>query len=242
MNKSDKLIFGKGNAKLDKTIITFSLPAGKSCPFAKDCKTMSVKQKDGSYSLKRSKNLKFQCFAATSEAMYRNVYNSRHHNYDLLKKAKTQQAMSELILKSLPKKYDKCRIHVSGDFFNEEYLKAWIDVANKTPDKIFYAYTKSVPYVLSCKDTLPKNLVITCSLGGMHDKLAIDNDLKRVKVYFHPDDAKKDSVEIDHDDSLAADPNVKTFGLLLHGTQEKGSEAAAALKKMRAENIKYGYA
>lgn len=27
-----KLTFGKGNAKLDKAIITFSLPAGYTCP------------------------------------------------------------------------------------------------------------------------------------------------------------------------------------------------------------------
>ncbi len=34
MIKNQLLKFQKGNAKLDKSIHTFSLPAGHSCPFA----------------------------------------------------------------------------------------------------------------------------------------------------------------------------------------------------------------
>ncbi|MBN9520832.1 hypothetical protein J0H58_20315 [bacterium] len=31
------LRFGQGNAKLDAAITTFSLPAGYTCPFAREC-------------------------------------------------------------------------------------------------------------------------------------------------------------------------------------------------------------
>lgn len=236
-NMNNLLSFGKGNAKLDKTILTFSLPAGKTCPFAKDCK---AEVKNGKISV--GKDAKYRCFAATSEVAFPSVLKSRTNNLKLLLNAKTTYAMFELIKQSLiKKKFDKVRIHVSGDFFSEDYLKAWIEVANYFSDKIFYAYTKSVRYVLKQRNNIPKNLVITCSLGGIDDTLVIKNKLKRVKVYFHPDEAEKDGNKIDHDDSLAIDPNVEEFGLLLHGIQAKGTNAAKALSRMRSENIDYSY-
>lgn len=240
MTNNLKLTFGKGNAKLNKTIITFSLPAGKTCPFAKDCKAQ-VKEINGHLKLFTFKDTKFRCFAASNEALFPNVFRSREYNLKLLKLAKSSQKMTTLIKNSLPKKFDKCRIHVSGDFFSEEYLKAWINVAKDMPDKLFYAYTKSVKYIVNQKDNIPNNLVITCSLGGKDDDLIIKNNLKRVKVYFHPDFAKADGVEIDHDDSLAINPNIKEFGLLLHGSQPKNSDASKALSKMKQEHIHYGY-
>ena len=241
MTKPLSLIFGKGNAKLNKTILTFSLPAGSTCPFAKDCKA-SVKKINGHYKLFRSKDAKFQCFAASSEAAFPNVFLSRQYNLKLLKEAKTEDNMYELIKHSLSKrKFDKIRIHVSGDFFSESYLNAWIRVAKDFKDKLFYAYTKSVKFIVNQKDNIPSNLVITCSMGGKDDELVLKNNLKRVKVYFHPDDALKDGNMIDHDDSLAINPNIKEFGLLLHGIQAKDSEAAKALKRMREENIEYAY-
>ena len=61
------------------------------------------------------------------------------------------------------------RIHDAGDFFNNVYLQAWIAVANKTPDVLFYAYTKEVKL---CKAaSLPANFVIIYSMGGKQDHL-----------------------------------------------------------------------
>ena len=37
MTDKNKIAFGLGNAKLAKSISTFSLPAGHSCPFAREC-------------------------------------------------------------------------------------------------------------------------------------------------------------------------------------------------------------
>ncbi len=39
------------------------------------------------------------------------------------------------------------RIHDSGDFFSRPYYRAWVEVAEACPEMIFYAYTKSIPFL-----------------------------------------------------------------------------------------------
>jgi hypothetical protein len=218
------LKFGKGNAKLDKTIATFSLPAGWSCPGAAQCLARADRNTgkitDGPLS-------QFRCFAATAESAYRNVRESRWHNFDLLK-GKTRDEMSALILTTI------IRIHVSGDFFNESYFGAWIDVATNRPDIKFYAYTKSIPMWRSLADSIPANLILTASEGGRYD--AQINGFKRAKVVFSEEQAAALGLAIDHDDSHAYDGN-ESFALLLHGTQAKGTVAAKALTALRHLNI-----
>ena len=72
-------------------------------------------------------------------------------------------------------------------------------------------------------------------------KRILYNALENLFSKGDPDDALKDGNMIDHDDSLAINPNIKEFGLLLHGIQAKDSDAAKALKRMREENIEYSY-
>lgn len=234
----DLLKFGKGNAKLTKTIATFSLPSGYTCPFAKDCKSF-VEIVDGHKKIVQSKDCKFRCYSASLELVFSNLYKLTRYNFDLLKNSKS---MKDLIIESLKKvKEDIIRIHVSGDFFNKEYFKAWIEAINNYPNKIFYAYTKCVKYVVEEKDKIPKNFIITCSYGGKYDNLISKYNLKNVKVYFSEEEANKDNRLIDHDDSLALDPNVKEFGLLLHGMQAKNSKASLALKMMKEKGVKFSY-
>lgn len=83
-------------------IKTFSLPAGKTCPGASDCKSMAVMDKEtGKTSIKDGLNCQFRCFAASDEVKYPNVYNARKHNLDELKEAKSLNKMIELIEQSL---------------------------------------------------------------------------------------------------------------------------------------------
>ncbi len=227
------LKFGKGNAKLDKTIATFSLPAGWTCPGASLCMARANRETgkiaDGPLQ-------QFRCFAATAESAYTNVRESRWHNFDLLK-GKTRDEMSKLILESLPDT-TIIRIHVSGDFFNESYFGAWLDVAVARPDIKFYAYTKSIPMWKRFADSIPANLVLTASEGGKFD--AQINGFKRAKVVFSEEQAAALGLAIDHDDSHAYDGN-ESFALLLHGTQAKGTVAAKALSALRHEGIKHSY-
>ena len=233
-----KLNFGKGNAKLSKEIYTFSLPAGFTCPAAHLCASyaerMTGKITDG-------KHMSFRCFAASQESTFPNVRAARWHNFDLLAKVKNDSfAMASLILSSLDMSAKIVRIHVSGDFFNAAYFRAWSYVAMHRENTRFYAYTKSVNIVADNLHIIPDNLVLTLSEGGRHDELINHLGMKTAKVVFSEDEALALSIEVDHDDSHAMEGN-ESFALLIHGTQSKGSHASAAIKAMKANGTKFSY-
>ena len=237
MKKTQALLkFGKGNAKLSKDIYTFSLPAGHSCPFAFECKA-SADRSTGK--ITDGKDQVFRCFAASQEALYTNTRTARWHNYDLLKELKKTEKMTQLIVDSLPAKANTVRVHVSGDFFSQIYFDAWMAVARIYSTKKFYAYTKSIPYWLARKDSIPENFNLTSSKGGRSDELIELNNLKYAEVVFTEEQAMELRLELDHDDSHAYDGK-ESFGLLIHGSQKKGSEASVALGNLKKKGIK-GY-
>jgi hypothetical protein len=230
------LKFQQGNAKLGKNIYTFSLPAGHSCPFANDCLSKADKLTG---KLTDGPNTQFRCFAASAEAVYPNVRLARWHNFDLLKKLNSVKA-ADLILASLPKKANIVRIHVSGDFFNESYFLAWLQVAKLRPNVLFYAYTKSLIYWVNYIKDIPSNLVLNASEGGKLDAQISEHGLKFAKVVYSPEEADKLGLLIDHTDE-AAYKTKESFALLIHGQQPKGSKASQSIKDLKARNIKFSY-
>ena len=66
------------------------------------------------------------------------------------------------------------RVHDSGDFFAEWYLKRWFDIARATPDVLFYAYTKEVTMFRKQTD-IPTNFRYLFSMGGLEDHLIGDD-------------------------------------------------------------------
>jgi hypothetical protein len=233
-----KLIFGKGNAKLSKEIYTFSLPAGFTCPAAHLCASYADKQTG---KITDGKNMSFRCFAASQESIFPNVRTARWHNFDILAKVKTDSfAMASLILSSLDKSAKIVRIHVSGDFFNATYFRAWAYVAMHRPNTCFYAYTKSVNIVADNIHMIPDNFVLTMSEGGRHDAMIPHLAIKTAKVVFSEDEAEALSLEVDHDDSHAYEGK-ESFALLIHGVQAKGTDASEAIKAMKAKGTKFSY-
>ena len=230
------LKFQQGNAKLGKNIFTFSLPAGHACPFANECLSKADKLTG---KLTDGPNTQFRCFAASAEAVYPNVRIARWHNFDLLKKLTTNKA-TDLILESLPKKANIVRIHVSGDFFNESYFLAWLQVAKLKPEVLFYAYTKSLIYWVNYIKDIPTNLVLNASEGGKLDAQILEHGLKFAKVVYSPEQAEELGLLIDHTDE-AAYKTKESFALLIHGQQPKGSKASQSIKDLKARNIKFSY-
>ena len=62
------------------------------------------------------------------------------------------------------------RIHDAGDFFADWYLRAWLDICERTPDVLFYAYTKEVS-MFRRVDVFPENFKFLFSTGGLEDHL-----------------------------------------------------------------------
>jgi hypothetical protein len=221
-----------------RKIYSLDLLSGYSCPYAKACLSKAVVQLDGRRKIKDGKDNEFRCFSASQEVQYTNVFNSRKHNFDLLRQSNN---MDLLLMDSLPKNAGIVRIHVAGDFFNPEYMSAWWTLAYLNPKVLFYAYTKSLRYWLQTVTEMPilDNFVLTASYGGRDDHLIDDPtfNLRSAKVVFSEAEAEKLGLEIDHDDSHAARPSMrdKDFALLIHGTQPKGSEAATALKELKGK-------
>lgn len=63
------------------------------------------------------------------------------------------------------------RIHDSGDFLNDDYLSAWLHIANLRPDVLFYCYTKEVTRMRTVGKNRPDNFLVCYSLGGKEDHL-----------------------------------------------------------------------
>jgi hypothetical protein len=223
-----KLTFGIGNSKLSDFIATFSLPAGWTCPCAKECLSKSDRFTGN---ITDGINSRFRCFAASGEARATTVRVARWRNFEALKKAKTIQNMANLIQCSLPFGVQKIRMHVSGDFFSEEYFLAWLNVAINNPAVTFYGYTKRCSFMVKYRKKTPANFILTASKGGTEDALIEKHKLKYAEVVFSPEEARRKGLELDHDDSHAFNGN-KPFALLLHGTQPKGSLAGEAWKEI----------
>ena len=143
--------FNKKNKKIKHPFL--SLPAGYTCPFAVDCKTKAIPDPDKPGRWKVKDFGEFRCYAARAEAQYPATRAQHWSNYNLLRAQKTTDKYVSLILKSIvhaftdSKKGFKLklfRIHESGDFFNQPYFDAWVEVAKALPNTTFYAYTKSL--------------------------------------------------------------------------------------------------
>lgn len=149
-----------GNMKLvenDKEFfLIWSIPAIKTCPNATEmCKNA--------------------CYAMKAERIYPNVRTSRKSNLLESMKENFVDDITQIIQwqKSRPSKKGKkiyFRIHESGDFYSDSYLKKWIEIANKNQDITFTAYTKSIKLIEKNFNEIPSNLVIRYSVWDDTEK------------------------------------------------------------------------
>jgi hypothetical protein len=235
----------KGNAKLDWPYM--SLPAGYTCPRATICKNFAArpgtKFKDGK-SVKRTKDTKFMCYAASQQARHSNTAGKNaFNNLDLLvgaNKSGGVKGMTKLIIDSL--KYygfDKVpvfRIHEGGDFFSNDYMKAWIEVAKAIPGTTFYTHTTSLQFWLNNKSSIPRNMKLIASLDENNESLIMSNNLRYARVVYSVEEAKELRLPIDYDDTIACCSD-ENFALLIHGQQPAGSKASKALSKNKKAGI-----
>lgn len=234
---------GKNNGKLrkleekiNKKVYVLNLLAGHTCFGALDCLAKAV-EKDGSIKIENGKDQKFRCYAASLSVAFPNVYKNQKYNTDLIRSKKSRKQFFELLDASLPKDAEVIRIHSSGDMISQNYFDAWIDLANKYPKIIFYAYTKSLPLWVKRLGQIPKNLILTASWGGKFDNLITKYKLRSARVVFSEAEAKKMKLDIDYNDFSAYNPKKrnKDFGLMIHGIQSPHTEASTALKLLNKQ-------
>jgi len=234
-----------------------NLPAGFTCPAAKECMAKADRI-TGKLSEPEKGEDGFRCYAASQESTYPNVRTSRHNNFDLLKTKKSSDEMAKLIIETinnqLPRSAKIFRIHSSGDFFNQEYFDAWIMVAKHFSDIVFYAYTKSLAFWINRLNNIPDNFKLNASKGGKQDLIIDKYNLKYSVVVFSEEEAanypltdfwkeklkREKGLSIDHDDEHAYGTDYP-FALLIHGIQPKGSKASEGLKKLGGIGGKSSY-
>jgi hypothetical protein len=118
------------------------------------------------------------------------------------------------------------RVHVSGDFYSQEYFDAWMKAADNFPDIQFYAYTKSIPYWQHSLDIIPSNFMLNASYGGKHDEMIKDLRLKFAKVCFSAEEANNYPYE---KDGLT----LQTFGPDREEVQTEYLEASGAVVQIK---------
>jgi len=226
--------------KNKRKVYSFDLLSGHSCPFAKECHSKVVETPEG-LRVQDGLDTLFRCYSASQEAIYRNAYNKRKANMEGVRSL-TRAQVCRMLIDNKPKNMGVCRIHAAGDFVNPTYFRGWMSFAEKTPDVLFYAYTKCLPYWVNNRELIPNNVILTASRGGRKDDMIDAHELRSVKVVFSEQEANDLGLEIDQDDSHACNPNKRNsdFALLIHGIQPKGSKSAEALstlKRMGAANL-----
>lgn len=109
-----------GNSKLGESgIWTFSLPAVTTCP--------------GS-----SPTCRAECYATKG----RFLFAKRRYNAALASSA--EPGFAARMIAEIRRGFIGCvRIHVSGDFYSADYVRAWVEVAKACPQTRFFAYTRS---------------------------------------------------------------------------------------------------
>ncbi len=245
---SDDLTFNAGGIKAKLEVYAFDLPAGWSCPQAKDCQSRMTPKENGKWGIVDGPATVFRCYAASAE-QYPNVRNGRHRNMAAIRKTMKAavgngldpvEAVADLLEQSIPDNAKVIRIHTSGDFFHRDYFRAWLEVARRQPNRVFYAYTKALKLWVDNIENVNSlgNFRLTASRGGTLDHMITEHSLPESVVVFSEAEADKKGIPVDEDDSHAYRQNGSTsFALVIHGTQPKGSEASRAWQAIRSAKM-----
>lgn len=134
-------LMSTGNHKLSKDILVFNLNRGVTCP------GQSPWCRENCYDIKSYR------YPAVKPARDRNLAASKECDF-------VERIVAE-IRKKRKTHIRGVRIHGSGDFYNQNYLRKWINIAEACPHIRFKANTRS--YMLNYTDK-PDNLMLRYSI------------------------------------------------------------------------------
>lgn len=145
-----------GNSKLGRKILSFSLPAVKTCKPSRWC----IKN---CYACKGF----FKVFADKVNMCYEKNYQAS------LSDTFIEELNNELAKKRNP---SYIRIHVSGDFYSKEYIKKWVEIVKANPRHRFLAFTKRMDF--------EKELIELAVLPNVAVYQSIDESITYRSKYF----------------------------------------------------------
>jgi len=207
-----------------KQVASADLPCGYTCPMADKCKSFC---NPVTGKIHDAPSCEYRCYGASIEALYPCVRRVHWNNFDALRIAKTTGGMTDVILHAIPSCIKIMRIHSFGDFYNENYFQAWLNVAEKLANITFFSYTKILPYM---RIPRPDNFSMVYSYGGKLDHMRIDEPTAYVVDTVA--DASKLGIELSCQTHPADDYDFiragKSFGLVIHGNQAKHHKAMSA--------------
>ena len=145
-----------GNSKLGRKILSFSLPAKKTCKPSKWCQE--------------------KCYACKGLFL---VFQDRiskcyERNY--------QASLSDTFVNDINKELSRkrtakyIRIHASGDFYSSEYIKKWVEIVKANPRHHFLAFTKRMDF--------EKELIELAVLSNAAVYQSIDESITYRAKYF----------------------------------------------------------
>ena len=141
LREESRLYISHGNRKMQKRFMVFNLPHKITCPG-------------------RTPLCESICYARKAEAAYPDCYPSRLRNLDASKMPDFVDAVYNHIKRNAARR-PFFRIHESGDFYSQEYLDKWIEIARMCQNVKFLAFTKSFALDFS---NIPANMQIVWSI------------------------------------------------------------------------------
>ena len=198
--KQQKISISTGNSKLAQDgIACFDIPQASTCRGAGGC-------------------LGF-CYASLGNYTYRVKVQNMLNNFYTSLTPEVFCAQTKKSYEKLPRYIKTIRLHSSGDFYNQAYLDAWVEIMKQTPEFRYYAYTKSLD--LDWTEALKLNNFFRIqSIGGIFDDL-IDMNLAHSRIF--PDRESllaAGYLDASESDLPAAAGGVK-IGLVVHGQKKK---------------------
>jgi len=145
LSKVGSIHISRGNGKLSRDVGNFNLPVRRTCPFAGICSEYC-------YDRRAEKWLHVTC--------------SRWDNFWATRRA---SFVDEMVTRITAMGFKVVRFHQSGDVYRPRYAGDLAEVARRLPERRFYLYTKSIPYVTALR-CLP-NFTVILSYGGARDHL-----------------------------------------------------------------------
>lgn len=137
------IYLSNGNRKVKATI--FNLPAIKTCKKCLDCHKY--------------------CYARKAEKLYKEVLPCRERNFEATKQ---EGFVVNMVVALSRKRSNIVRIHESGDFYSEKYIRDWFTIIGWFPGKRFYAYTKRNDlFTAEILKDKPENLTLILSIDGV---------------------------------------------------------------------------